>query len=482
MSELMQTIPFRLATGQKTYALFFDGEPLEAFNCYILDLAAKSASHNTVKCVASDLRVFFQYLFSFDDADALDKAGIRQLTGDFLTEAVHQFPLYLALGESAPEQSLAKYAAARTGRKPTSHTTNQRAISSLKGFLVASATKQVELQQVEGMGLIDVAVAPDILFGSVLQRSEIPENQRRKLLKKSMLAGVVRHGPLLANSSLLKARKYNAVDNQAEGSARDKALPHELVIPLLNAASTLRDRCLWALLLGTGLRPVEGLSLLLQDIDVERQQVFCVNPATRPLAYSSRHFERLEGELATDMAFKGRSTEKTLFIEPFKTYFFETLGRYLREERQPLGCDHSFLFVVLKAPFAGRPLVLSSQSTRAHPFKKALVAACKSLRMDVPKRMALHSCRHFYGVHCLNYLITGVDVYGRPIRGLDKYMVQQLMGHMDVKSTEVYAKPAIERIVEQTQNAIKMLDNFAQSPVDNKLLLALSDSPKENAK
>lgn len=455
----MECISYRLSTGQKTYSLFVDGNEVHGFNCYINDVA-RTSSHNTTKCVAADLRIFFQYLLSFDDVEALASISLRLLTGDFLTEAVQQFPQYLALGIDAPESSLANFAAIRTGRKPTSHATNQRAISSLKGFLNASARLQAEFQQAEELELIDVAVAPDALFGKTLRRTEIPITQRRALLKKSMIAGVVRYGPLLANSALLKARKYS-IGNRDFGSSRKKAIPHELVLPLLNAATTLRDRLLWLLLLGTGLRPVEGLSLLIQDIDIEKQDILCINPASRPHVYTCSEFEELQGQLANDMAFKGRTTEQTLFIEPFKTYFFETLGRYLREERQPIGCDHSFLFVVLKAPYSGRPLVMSSQATRIHSIKQALESVCSNLKIDTPKRMALHACRHFYGVHCLNYLITHYDSNDKPVRGLNKYVVQCLMGHQDISSTEVYARPCIDLVQAQIQQAMNQLDYFA---------------------
>ncbi|MCV5403345.1 tyrosine-type recombinase/integrase, partial [Escherichia coli] len=91
---------------------------------------------------------------------------------------------------------------------------------------------------------------------------------------------------------------------------REKWLPPEDTLPLLNAAKTLRDRCLWSLMLGTGLRSIEAFALLLRDINVEEKKISCVNPITRPLEYGNT-FERISGEALSSAAYKGRDTEET---------------------------------------------------------------------------------------------------------------------------------------------------------------------------
>lgn len=467
----MESVNFRLASGQKSYALYINGEPVDAFNCYINDLA-RTESANTVKSKASDLRIFFAYLNVLDNPDEIAELEVCKKTGtSLLTEIVLQFPLYLSMGRQAPEKSLAALAASKTSRKPTSNVTNQRVISSVRGFLKQSAQLQAELHSASEMGIVDLSVAPEIMFGGSLFRQTMPGNQRKALLKKSVIAGVCRHGARLANSNILKTRKSSTV-NQERGSSISKALSHEDVIPVLSEAKTMRDRLFLSLVMGTGLREIEAANVLLQDIDVKNKSIRCVNPLSRPLAYGNA-FESFHGETAHDMAYKGRSTEETFFIEPFRTIFFQTLRDYLELERKPLNVGHSFLFVVLrKGETQGRPLSLCADKTRQHAFKQALTRVYEKRGLPKPRGLALHSLRHFYGVYCLNYLCIGLHEDGTPITGLDLNVVQRLMGHASSSATEVYAVPEIRRVMSKVQKALNIVQAIELEEEQKQLLIS----------
>ncbi|EPQ9983472.1 tyrosine-type recombinase/integrase [Vibrio sp. MarTm2] len=465
----MEKITFKLATGQKSYALYIDGEPVDAFNCYMNDIA-RTKPANTVKSKASDLRVFFAYLNAFDDPDEIAKLNIGVKTGTpLLTEMILQFPNYLSMGVHSSNETLSYLAAKKTKRKPTVHGTNQRIISSVRGFLLESAQLQAEMQTASELGLIDLSLSPDVMFGEALFRKEIPTSQRKALLKKSVIAGVVCNGPKLGRTSILKARK-SFYSPAPKGASVKKALPHEDALPVLNETTTLRDRLYLSLIMGTGLREIEAANVLLQDIDIKNRRVTCINPMTRPLAYGNE-FESISSETALSMAYKGRTTPKTFFIEPFRTIFFETLQEYLVKERQPLHVGHSFLFVVLKrGEYLGRPLTLSSDATRQYAFKQALKRVYKNRGLPVPRRLALYSLRHMYGVHCLNYLVIGYRQDGTLIQGLDMNVVQSLMAHSEISSTEVYAIPAIELTQEKVDRALQLVQSGIISS-EQKLLL-----------
>ncbi|KOO14440.1 hypothetical protein AKJ18_12880 [Vibrio xuii] len=465
----MEKITFKLATGQKSYALYIDGVPVDAFNCYMNDIA-RTEPANTVKSKASDLSVFFAYLNVLDDPDEIAQLNVGVKTGTpLLTEMILQFPNYLSMGVHSSIDTLSYLAAKKTKRKPTAHGTNQRIISSVRGFLKESAQLQAEMRSASELGMIDLTLSPEVMFGEALFRKELPAAQRKALLKKSVIAGVVRNGPILGRTSILKARQsfYNPAP---EGASVKKALPHEDALPVLNQTTSLRDRLFLSLIMGTGLREIEAANILLQDIDIMNRRVRCVHPRTRLLAYGNE-YEEISGETALGIAYKGRTTPETFFIEPFRTIFFETLQQYLVKERQPLQVGHSFLFVVLKrGEYLGRPLTLSSDATRQYPFKQALKSVYRNKGMPLPSRLALHSLRHMYGVHCLNYLVIGYKKDGTPIQGLDKHVVQRLMAHTDISSTEVYAVPAIDLTQERVDKALYLVQSGIINS-DQKLLL-----------
>ncbi|AMF98732.1 MULTISPECIES: tyrosine-type recombinase/integrase [Vibrio harveyi group] len=450
----METITFKLTTGQKSYALYIDGAPVEAFNSYMNNIARIEPA-NTVKSKASDLRVFFAYLNVLDDPDEIGKLNVGMKTGTpLLTEIILQFPNYLSLGSNTSSETLSYLAAKKTKRKPSSHATNQRIISSVRGFLRESAQFQAEMLSASELGLIDLSISPEIMFEGSLFRKEIPVQERKSLLKRSVIAGIISNGPKLGKSSILKARK-SFYSPPPEGSSIAKALPHEDALPVLNETKTLRDRLFLSLIMGTGLRENEAANILLQDIDIKAKKVKCIHPKTRPHAYGNE-FEAISGETALGMSYKGRTTPETFFIEPFRTIFFDTLQDYLVKERHPLQVGHSFLFVVLRrGEYQGRPLALSSDATRQYAFKQALKRVYKQRGVPMPRGWALHSLRHMYGVHCLNYLVIGYKKDGTPIQGLDKHIVQRLMAHSDLPSTEVYAIPAMELIQNKIDRALQ---------------------------
>lgn len=463
----MDCISFYLSNGQKSFALYNNGVPVEVFNVYINELARIAAKNTTVN-TASDLKTFFVYLDALSDpTKVLRLVGYLDKT-PLLTQVIQSFPFYLARGIENTKESLAYLAAAKTNRQPTSDSTNQRIIASVRRFLRESAALHLELQAASDMGLIDINLAPEAMFKEALFRQPISQSEKQHLFRKSLLAGVISNGPRYANSSLLKYRSGLSFAPPV-GSGINKGLPPRDTLPLLNEAKTLRDRCLWALMLGTGLRSIEAFALLLRDINVEERTILCINPTKRPLEYGNT-FERISGETLSSTAYKGRETEVTMFIEPFRTIFFETLSHYLREERAPLHCGHQFLFIALKKPYEGRPLVLSSHKTRQYPFTSALRRVYQMRGQSMPQNnFGLHSTRHFYGTYCLNYMPSKLQD-GNIRYGLMLNTVQQMMGHSSPDSTRIYAIPDLELVRRQAEDALKEITSIILSDQDQQIL------------
>jgi integrase len=189
------------------------------------------------------------------------------------------------------------------------------------------------------------------------------------------------------------------------------------------------------------------LQLLFDDVDVNDATIALRNPRLRAghpsyLALSPSEREKL--------AWKGRTTERTLLIEPFASLFFANLELYLRHEYIPHGL-HRFIFQYSTQRLSGTPYLLSAPSSRLEIFRRAVDAARIAAHVSGP-----HALRHAYGTYLLNYFPRLNGDYGLPV-----FLVQQLMGHANVKSTLRYAKYDQDLIKLELQHANAMVFNGA---------------------
>ncbi|QNF25557.1 hypothetical protein FT673_19830 [Aeromonas hydrophila] len=223
----MDRIAFHLSTGQKSFAFYSDGKPIEALNCYVNDLA-RSAPKSTTVNVASDLKTFFVYLEALSDLSKISSLESTYTGTSLLTQIIKQFPLYWLAAQK--QQRLTGLLCCRYNKEASySNNTNERIISSVRGFLRASATQHIEMQAVADMGLININLAPEAMFKDALLSKAVSPYERKQLFKKSMFAGVICNGPRLAEGSLLKYKKV--FHYAAKGSGREKWLPPEDTLP-----------------------------------------------------------------------------------------------------------------------------------------------------------------------------------------------------------------------------------------------------------
>jgi len=172
---------------------------------------------------------------------------------------------------------------------------------------------------------------------------------------------------------------------------------------LLKAPRHLRDRVLLGIIYDTGLRISEAASLLIEDVDLDRQQLFV-----------------------------RQSKNKQDRYVPFSSHITRGVGNYLKIDR-----PRSFLF---ERSHRQKGIPLSHNRIRMI-MKDAMKVA------GIHKKACVHSLRHTYATHQLE---AGQSIYG----------VKHLLGHADIKNTEVYLHLA--RVPEQA--FFGMLDKLYEKP------------------
>ena len=154
----------------------------------------------------------------------------------------------------------------------------------------------------------------------------------------------------------------------------------------------LRDRALLELLYSTGVRVEELISINLNDLDLE------------------------EGEIK--ILGKGNKERIVLFGSQAR----KALGVYLRQARPNLleGKKSRFLFIGQRGPSLSKRQVERIIRTYAQ-------------KAGIPKKVTPHTLRHSFATH----LLSG---------GADLRMVQELLGHVSLSTTQVYTHITKERL------------------------------------
>ncbi len=155
----------------------------------------------------------------------------------------------------------------------------------------------------------------------------------------------------------------------------------EEVIRLIKSPKSLRDRLLLGLTYDAGLRISEVVRLLIEDVDLERKQVFVRRSKNKKDRYVS-----------------------------ISSHIVRGITNYLK-----IDIPRKFLF---ESSNQNKGIPLSSTRVRMI-MKEAMKVA------GITKQGCVHSLRHSYATHQLE---AGQSIYG----------VMKLLGHTDIKNTEVY--------------------------------------------
>ncbi|TCJ23459.1 site-specific tyrosine recombinase XerD [Nocardioides jejuensis] len=207
--------------------------------------------------------------------------------------------------------------------------------------------------------------------------------------KFAVLDGLATHDPAAA------------VKPPAPAKRLPKALPLSEVEAILEAAGAsgtrlaLRDRALLEVLYGTGARISEAVGLDVDDIDLELGQVLL----------------------------KGKGSKER--IVPIGSYARDALAAYLRDARPDLMSTTTPAGAIFLNSRGGR---LSRQSAWAVLVKAAGLAG-------VTKDVSPHTLRHSFATHLLD-------------GGADVRVVQELLGHASVTTTQVYTLVTVDNLRE----------------------------------
>ena len=419
--------------GRSTWQLLGpDGRPIVAFTAFAKSL--RNAPSNTRNAYCRHVAEFFDYLI---EATALFGQE-RPLTKLELTDTLEAYGEYLLLGLDA-NRPIARAVATTLPpgqNKPSSVVPKKAALRRLLKLSENVRREMAELARLNGSRVViaDTPLLPELGTRRPLQQHEV-----RAIQAHSMLAGVVAGGPRLIESV--------ALFEETGGTPYDerRAFPYDKVMDLIDAMPTHRDKTFYSLLAASGCRTHEALQVLLtDDIDVDEGTLRLVDPTSRPGHLSYRSLTPAQRDM---LAWKGRTSDLTLLIEPFATAFFESLHKYLEQEYLAHG-KHDFLFQYLSDAERGLPYFLSAPRTRLELFHRV----AHHVGVALPPGTGGHSLRHMYATYALNYFPRANGDYGLPVP-----MVQQLLGHSDVKSTLKYAKFDKDLLKLEIQNANRVL-------------------------
>lgn len=240
----------------------------------------------------------------------------------------------------------------------------------------------------------------------------------------------------------------------------EKAFRLEDFITLIEFEDNPRDRMIWLLLGGGGLRESEAVHTFISDISLDddslQAAVLLAHPTYGPLntdnvgptrkAYLKQHFGLLpRNQLPSfdirfagwkGMRFQKKDTAGVTWLHPsFGAVAWRSHVEYLRLRSATNAKHHPWYFVNLRSSNIGEPLTLSN-------LYQLLAAACKRLGLRSPSNP--HSLRHMY-------VDTLVHVYA-----MTQEEAQIMVRHRDSQSTAVYmdtaknlTRQALERLGKQ---------------------------------
>jgi len=402
-----------------------DGRPIAAFDVFAKILERRPL--NTRKNYLYWLAEFIDYLF---EAVAFNTDGIA-ISREGLLEIIEAYDDYLVLG-AASDNSIVKRVCNTMPSPGISKNSSATKHAAIRKFLKVSERYRKQMVELSEAGYLSEKVSNQQLIEGIFERRELNLFERQAMARNSVLAGCISRGPQLIAEAVLPTSTPNITYDY------ERAFPFDRVGDVVLHLPSYRDKALYLFCAASGCRISEVLQLLWDDVDIAKQKVYLIDPKSRPNSPSYLALKPVERD---QLVWKGRATKLTLLIEPFASMFFDALASYLRYEYVPHG-RHKFVFQYSFKGEKGRPYFLATASSRNDILNRAIKKS-GILGVSGP-----HSFRHMYGTYLLNYFPRINGTYGLPIG-----LVQKLMGHMQLKDTEKYARPDKDLIEAELQFA-----------------------------
>jgi integrase len=418
--------------GKPSWALVdSDGTEIQAFSTYCDKILGKPFT--TQKRYAEVVSQFIDYLI---EADAF---GITT-SAWHLNCVIDAYPLLLRDGTYATAKRLREYpsqdanyswmlrVAESLNRAPLMPASFSNTLAPINRFLRMSESLAHEaFEKATLLGLAHENT-PKSLIQAIAHDRRLSRTEIANMCRNSVLGSVIHFKP----QGITRPGGISLPARTPQEDMHTSDFPFECVIPLTQAATSIRDEALWLFLAGTGARASEAKNLQWTDLDYNNQKAYIFDPARR----------RLGGDLTQQemLRFKGRTVSMTYFIQPFRQLFFEALERYLRDEF--VAChdprDSAFVFQYVEEARRGQPYVNASDAALNANFRVACSRISDHLERLSPRRhcdWTLHSLRHLFGVYIVNDLPTGPGQYG-----LELAEAQTLLGQKDPRSTRKYCR------------------------------------------
>ena len=317
------TIKTEYIKGYKTLALYnADNSESKGFGLYRDGMLKKrrGLSINTINTYLISVAHFLDYLHAY-----LMASDDRFLTEDLISEALDNWDEYLVEGQNSEEEIINNVCKILPSRN-VSPSTSVLYHAGLRHFLIASEKLNKAYQSYYKNGLMKETVIPSgVDLKQQPYESKIQPHQRAALISNSVLAGVIKGGPVLAKTAM-----FPTVSSGADTRSY-KDFPYDKVHSLLQAMNNDRDRALYALIAASGCRTHEALRILGTDIDIKNRKVKLADPETRINKGYYHSFTTAERKVIS--IWKGRQTEVTFLMEPFKSLFFKYAASYYKNEK-----------------------------------------------------------------------------------------------------------------------------------------------------
>ncbi len=430
--------------GQRIWELrTLDAEPVHAFTVF----CEKNSDYSprTQKRYAEAVSRFLDYLY---EAQVF---GHEPVTARHLNNIVDAYPLLLRDGcdvtakrvieraaEAPHDLWLAKVAQGLRW-KPMSRASFSNTLAAINRFLLLSESLSQEAYERARLLGVDHLGRYERLFKALDGTVGVPQREVTQIRQNSMLGSVAKFVP----NGIKRPRRLKAAIGSRQVDQQHQDFPLAYISPLIEAATSWRDKALWLLLAASGIRTSEARNLLLDDIDVDEQQVYVLSP-------NGRHYAPPRNVLEQPR-FKGRAIALTYLFPPLREAFFQALEHYLKHEYVPCTKpgEARYLFQYVESNRRGQPLANASDAAMAKSFKKAVRKAAVPLPPG-GKDWTPHSLRHLYGAYMLNDYPLAPE-HGR--FGLELVEVQMLMGHASIRSTQQYARAKAHRLVAKLKRA-----------------------------
>ncbi|HET7800617.1 MAG TPA: site-specific tyrosine recombinase XerD [Humibacillus xanthopallidus] len=201
-----------------------------------------------------------------------------------------------------------------------------------------------------------------------------------------------------------------------------KAIPVDAVERLLAAASVgdtpeaLRDRALLEILYGTGARISEAVGLDVDDLDLGPRHAGA-GKGTMPVADAPEGFTTAAARL------RGKGGKER--IVPVGRYAVEAVTAYLVRARPVLATNGR----------GGPALLLNARGNRLSRQSAWAILQRAAERAGLSEHVSPHTLRHSFATHLLD-------------GGADVRVVQELLGHASVTTTQIYTMVSVHRLRE----------------------------------